>query len=234
MDYATYVTRLTTLLAVQSSSETNFQNILPAIIEYAENRCYRDLDLLDTTVTYSGTACTPNTSSITIPAGTLVTVQIINMITPSGTTSPESGTRNPCTPVSKEFLVNLYQGASGAALPQYFAMLDADTIVLGPWPDKAYTAEIVGTFRPTPLSGSNTTTVLSTYFGDLFLAASCIFGFGYQRDFGAQSDDPRTAQSWEQQYNSLLKGAQLEEARKKFQSAGWTSKSTPALATPGF
>ena len=51
-------------------------------------------------------------------------------------------------------------------------------------------------------------------------AASAIFLMGYQRDFGAQSDDPAAAQSWENQYEKLLMGANAEEMRRKFAAPG--------------
>jgi hypothetical protein len=40
------------------------------------------------------------------------------------------------------------------------------------------------------------------------------------------------AQTYEGQYQSLLKGATVEEFRKKFASAGWTSMSPSPVATP--
>jgi hypothetical protein len=63
--------------------------------------------------------------------------------------------------------------------------------------------------------------------------ASMIFISGYQRNFGRQSDDPQMAQSYETQYMTLLKGATVEEFRKKYQSSGWTSMSPSPVATPG-
>ena len=63
--------------------------------------------------------------------------------------------------------------------------------------------------------------------------ASMIFISGYQRNFGRQSDDPQMAQSYESQYLALLKGATVEEYRRKFQASGWTSNSPSPVATSG-
>jgi hypothetical protein len=41
------------------------------------------------------------------------------------------------------------------------------------------------------------------------------------------------AQSYESQYQALLKGATVEEYRKKYAASGWTSTSTSPVATPG-
>jgi hypothetical protein len=62
--------------------------------------------------------------------------------------------------------------------------------------------------------------------------ASMIFVSGYQRNFGRASDDPAMAQSYEAQYQTLLKGATVEEARKKFESSGWTSQSPAVVSSP--
>jgi hypothetical protein len=62
--------------------------------------------------------------------------------------------------------------------------------------------------------------------------ASMIYVSAYQRNWGRQSDDPQMAQSYESQYQALMKGAMVEEYRKKFQSAAWGPQSPSPVATP--
>jgi hypothetical protein len=64
------------------------------------------------------------------------------------------------------------------------------------------------------------------------IMASMVYVSAYQRNFGRQSDDPAMAQSYEGQYQALLKGAAVEEARKKFEASGWSSQSPSPVATP--
>ena len=59
-----------------------------------------------------------------------------------------------------------------------------------------------------------------------------IYISGYQRNFGRANDDPQMAVTYESQYNTLLKGAAVEEARKKFEASGWSSQSPSPVATP--
>ena len=59
-----------------------------------------------------------------------------------------------------------------------------------------------------------------------------IYVSGYQRNFGRANDDPQMAITYESQYQALLKGAAVEEARKKYESSGWTSLSPSPVATP--
>lgn len=228
LTYSTYVSALTTMM-VTSATNPAFVAILPNIIDYAEQRCYRELDLLSTVTTDASGRLTVGSRSFTLPTATatFITVQEINVVTPSGY-APDAGTRNALLAVSKEFLNQVYNSSTGSSVPLFFAMLNNSTILVGPWPDQGYTVEVVGTIRPAPLSASNTTTFLSTYLPDLFLAASMIFASGYQKNFGAQADDPKMAMSWEDQYGRLLASANAEEMRRKWAGPGWTSLSAVA------
>jgi hypothetical protein len=232
LTYAAYKTALATL-SVVPETDPNWLSILPDAIEYAELRIYRDLDLLSTVATDDSFSTTASTSRVSLTEGTFVTLQNVNVITPVGTSDPDLGTRVPLLPVSKEYIQYSWPSAATAGVPKYFAMIDERTFSFGPWPDGAYTLEIIGTIRPATLSDVNTTTFISQYLPDIFLMASMVFISGYQRNFGRQSDDPQMAQSYEAQYNALLKGATVEEFRKKFAASAWTSMSPSPVATPG-
>lgn len=230
--YSSYSTALAELM-VTTTTETDFVAILPSIIDYAEQRIYRELDLLSTVVRDSTGVLSVNNRNFTLPtgAGVFVVVQGINVITPAGTAA-DSGTRKPLVPTTRDFLDFAWPSVTGATVPAAYAMITQATIVLGPWPDAAYVVEVIGTQRPTPLSSTNTTTFLTVNLPDLFMAASMVFASGFMRNFGSQADDPKMAQSWETQYQTLKGSAMVEEARKKYQSAGWSSQSPAPLASP--
>jgi hypothetical protein len=234
LTYTTYVNSLVNLLPVPSAGDAGFATVLPNIIDDAENRLYRELDLLNTVVRDSSSTLTTLTRTFNLPSsiGTFVVTDEINIITPSTATNPELGTRNSLTPASKEMLDMLWPSITGSTVPTYFAMVSQSTIVVGPWPDAAYTVEVVGTIRPQPIGTTNVTTLLSVYFPDCLIAASMIFASGYMKNFGAAVDDPRAGVTWESHLQELLKSAHVEEARKKFTSAGWSSKEPAPLATP--
>ena len=234
--YTTYVEALTDLMSIQSTSDPSFTTILPSIIEYAENRIQRDMDMLATFTTDTSSTLTANNRSFTLPSQIQV-LQQINVLSPY-TATFTTGTRNPLLPVTKEFLDAVYGSDTGTATPQYFAMIDPTTVIVGPWPNQAYPVEVVGTQNLTSLytlgqTDPNATTYISVDLPDLFMAASMVYGSGYQQNFGAQSDNPQMAQSWENQYQLLLKGADAEDERRKFAAAGWTSYSPTALSSPG-
>ena len=143
----------------------------------------------------------------------------MNVITPVGQSNPEKGVRNQCTPVSKEWLDAVWGNQRNMAVPTNFAMLNDNTILFGPWPDQGYNVEIVGKYRPAPLYAGNVptnTTYLSTQLPDLFLAAAMVSATGYQKNYGAQADNPRDANSWLAEANKLLATAKMEDQRRKF------------------
>lgn len=232
LDYDTYISQISNLMVVPSS-DPNFETMIPGMISYAENRLYRELDLLFTQVTDTGTV-TASVRNFTLPTntGAYIIVDQINILSSAGTTS-SNGSRNPLTPVTREFIDMCYpSGQDTTAIPEYFAMASNTVVIFGPAPDAAYTAEVIGTQRPTALTSANSSTILTQYVPDLMIAASMIFGSAYMRNFGAESDNPQMSQSWEGQYNKLFQSAATEQARAKFQSEGWTSEQPSPIATP--
>jgi hypothetical protein len=231
-----YVEQIATMAVVEEDN-AEFLKILPQTITYAENRMYREIDFLFTSASSTAYSLATGSRSISVsaaafPDGTLVVPEQINLITPSGTSNPNLGTRVPLTPTTKEFLDAVYGVSSSTGVPKYWVPFDDYTFLVGPYPDANYTVEIVGTFRPASLSATNTTTFISLNLPDLFIMASMVYVSAYQRNFGRANDDPQMAVTYESQYQALLKGAMVEEARKKFEASGWSSQSPSPVATP--
>lgn len=238
MNYSSVVTSLATLTAI-APTNAEFVAILPDALAYAEGRIYRELDMLveDIADATGSTAALNRNFTLPTSSGTFQVISGINIITPAAT-APESGTRNKCTPVSRDVLDMIYPSTTAAGLPTMFcyftqsAVAGQPNIILGPWPDAIYRVEVVGKIIPTPLSASNTTTFLTLYLPDLFLAACMIFMTGYMKNWGSQADDPKMGQSWESQYTLLRESAGTWEARKRFSGASWTSKQVEPTAAP--
>jgi len=229
--YAEWLASVSNLLVIDPT-DADFLDYVPRMIEYAEQRMYRELDLLHTYTTSDAGSFTIGNRNFTLPPDTIV-ANSINVITPTAT-APDSGVRNPLTPVAREYLDAVYgSNATGLrGLPTCFAMLTNTSIAVGPWPDAAYHVEVSRATRPTPLSAVNTTTILTTYLPDAWFSATVISGLGYERDFGAQSDGAQDTASWEKTYAAQMASATVEAFRQKFLGTSATSKSTsPALNT---
>ena len=247
LTYNGYVTQIATLAVVNTTTSSgvvvgvdqSFNDLIPQMLNYAELRIQRDLDLLPSQSSNSYVMTSGN-NLLQISVDDFVTIQTISLI--SGTA------RLPLLPVTKEWLQNMYNDSSYTAAPEYFAMFGGDSasggntynnIIFGPYPDSAYNVVITGTIRlpslykfATTLNAGTATTFISTYLPDLLVQASMIYISQFQRNFGPAANDPQMGPTFELQYQNLLKSAFVEEARKKFQASAWSSASPPVAATP--
>lgn len=220
---------LTPAVGMGPSGDANFNAIYPRAIEYIELRLQKELDLIGATVTDETGTLAANSRIFTLPTSKgnfIVTTQI----------SPGAGgTRQaPLLPTSRSFIEMVWPSdtAVGTTVPTYWAPIDQVSVMVGPPVSTQLAMSTVGEQRFTPLSPGNPSNFLSVYFPDLYNVGSLVFLAGYQRDFGAMSDDPAKAQSWEAQYQTLQKSAAVEEARKKFESVGWSPRLPSPIATP--
>lgn len=247
LTYNGYVTQIATMAVVNTQTvggivsgvDAAFNAIIPQMLNYAEMRIQRDLDLLPALTSNTSYSLTSGNNLLQLSVNDFITVQTISL----------TSTGTPLVPTSKEFIQNVYGSNATTGAPQYFAMIGGDlttdgntynNIIVGPYPDQSYSLTITGTqwlntlyANSTSSAAANTnTTFISTNLPDLLIMASMIYISAFQRNFGRQSDDPAMAQSYETQYQTLLKGAGVQEAMKKFSASGWSSMSPPVIATP--
>jgi hypothetical protein len=214
--YSTLKTALAAALAVPET-DADFLSLLPTIIDDAEQICYRELDLVDASVTDAAYA-TANSRFFTLPSnyGHILVVDQLNVF-------DASSIRHPLTPSSREvvdFMWPSETAASASSMPSIFARIDDARILYGPPPGSAYTVEVIGTIRPSPLSSSNTSTFLSSYLSDLFFAACMVSATGnLLKNWSAASDDPQMALTWKTSFQERLASCQKEELRKNYISA---------------
>jgi hypothetical protein len=230
--YSQLLANLANMLVVDPTN-ADYIAIFPTIIDDAEQSIYRGLDLLNCIVRDTGGNLTANSRTFNLPqtGGRFVGTESMNVFTPVGTQT----TRNQLVATTREFIDAIYgneQAPGSPSVPQYYAPITDQQFIVGPSPDAAYTMEVIGWIRPTPLSAANPTTYLTLYLPDLFFCECLIFGYGYLKDFGATTDDPQASASWVSHYKGLWDSANTEENRKKYASQGWTAKSPAPLATP--
>lgn len=219
------------------------QTITPQMLNYAELRIARDLDMLSSQTSNIYTL-TAGAQVFSLPVDDFLTVQTLEIVQLSGGTVVNS---YPLTPTSKEFIQNCYSGLYTADQPEFFAMYgdnfgdeqDSFTnILFGPTPNYAYSLRVTGTALAPSLYQSATAgaadtqyTYISSYYPDLLVMASMIFISAYQRNFSATADDSPMGQTYEKQYQALRLGAIPLENRRKQQGSAWTAYGTPIAAT---
>lgn len=246
LTYFTYVHRLMDLTNTLKT-DINPTLMVPACVDYAEQRIYRELNLITQNITDASASLSSDNRTFVLSTaiGTYLTVQEINVINSTSLNSSQGGTRLKLAPAALNVVNFLYPSekssfygstTANTTFPALFAIKDDKTIIVGPPPDASYFVEIIGQIRPTPLSTANSTTFLSKQLPDLFLAASMVYLCGYAKDKAIttqQSGDIAAAtQYWESQYQTLFKSALAEDVRIKYNQT-LTAVANPAPTTGG-
>jgi hypothetical protein len=231
-NFTQYQVELGTLMALTSANpgapptDPYFVQILPACIDYAEGRCYKELDAISTRTNATVQVSAVGNPFVQLPSNPAVFVVESMSIQALGNGSPPPiTTPTLMSPVDKNFIQSTFPPAywtTAQGAPQFYYIEQQGTALIGPAPDQLYSLFLIYTFRPTPLSATNTTTILTQIWPELFLAASMVFMSGYMKNFGSQADDPKMAASWEAQYQTLLKTSLDEESRKKNMATSFT------------
>lgn len=216
----------------------DFASLFPRATSYAESRICAEIPLLanrtqDTSLTTTTGSRQLNLSLMTNP---LIVQEGLALITPASTAA-NVGHRAAFEKTTLDFIDLFWPDEATTLDPaladnigRYWAPLNtgpvgtitiagsaaSSIIVLAPTPSDTFTAECTGLFQPTPISSGNPSTYLSAVFPDLLVAACMVFLEGtLRRNFGAASDDPKQALSWEGQYTTLRDAAAFEEARRR-------------------
>ena len=222
LTYTSLVTTLANMIAMDTA-DANYLEILPYTIDYAELRMQRDLDLEANSDYFFGS---------TLSAGDLIQTFAIDLQVIDSITITNGTNQINLTPVSRDFLLTLYNTNTFSGTPIYFAPYNPAQVLIGPIPDQDYPVQIFATIRFPRLSATNAQNYLSQQLPDLYIAACMIFLSGWMRNFGSQSDNPQMSQSWENQYQVLLKSALTEDGRRKFEASAWSSEGQPVAASP--
>lgn len=233
------VYQVQTVGGVVQGVDPEFNTLIPQAINFAELKIQRDIDLLplQTSNSYS---FVQGSNLFQVPVADFVVVRTVQALV--------NGVPFPLTQASLEWMQAVYNDPNVTGQPVRFAMIGGDQatagqtfteIMVGPYPDQSYPATVFGSARMPSLNLNNSNplastayTFISTWLPDLMIQAAMIYVAEFQRQFGATGNDPQMGLSYEAQYQSLLSGAQVEEARKRFAATAYSSASPPVAATP--
>jgi len=182
----TYAT-LTTAIQNYTEVDTNVltATITDQFIDNAEMRILRDVPIDAYKKQSTGNLVTGQ-NTINVPAKTLF-VKGVQVYT---STSAATGANTWLEKKDESYLQEYQPSTESAArgTPKYYAMFGGATgvtdttsgrLFLAPTPDSTYVFKIHYEAIPTGLSGSNTTTYVSQYFGNGLLYACLIEAYGY-------------------------------------------------------
>lgn len=205
MNYTGLLTFLSTFLTVPQDN-ADFIAILPNIINDAEGRIYKDIPLIGIRDTDTSKKFVAGNREVSIPDRMIFTEQVSFV---------DSGQNKTLSERSLDWINMCYPNRATTGTPLFWARFTDEIIVVAPTPSAIKDLEFTGLIRPEPISVSNANTYLSDNYPELLQAATMVYGCAYQREWSAMASDPQMATSWESTYQSRLKSAAEEEARKR-------------------
>lgn len=225
VDYATFTTRLRSLLVV-SDDDTSWPTFQPAIIEAAELRVLRDLDpLIQRTYAvtqFESDAGIASNALVATPDDMLI-CRWVQIFLPSGSEQQ----RFPLSRREETWINDYWPDRSQTGIPAFYCLLSDSMLLVAPTPNSPMIMEMGYVARPPLMSQSNPISWISYWYPDLLLYAAAVIGSGYLKNYGAGSDDPQQAMYWEARYQDALGKAVVEEKRRR--GAEWSDVS-PSLA----
>lgn len=215
MSAITYAELVQKLQDWLEDDDAEFVGSIDEIINLGEMRLWRDLDL--SIFTAEDTAATViSTDTVTKPVNDdLVSWQSIYY--------DNAGERTYLELRSTDY-VRDHQTVGQTAPPKYYAETDELNWLLSPIPDAIYTLNARGVARPTRLSGTQTTTWLSTHQDDILFKACLAEAEGFLK-----SDDRMPM--WAEQYAAALPLAKRETYELLNQRYNLTPLEVPAVPT---
>ena len=178
--------------AIQTYCETtepSFVNNIPSFVQLAEERVYNSVQLPAIRKNVTGSMTNGN-RYFTLPSDWLATFSL-------AVTNPTTGAQTYLLDKDVNFIRESFPNPTATGIPQYYAIFDANTMLLGPTPNAAYTAELHYYYYPTSIVTAGTSW-LSTNFETVLLYGAIREGYTYLKG------DTDLAATYEQKYQEAL------------------------------
>ena len=195
----TYATLKAAIQAWAENDATEFTDQLDLIISLGELKIYRETDL-DKFRKYSTASMVVNDKFLVKPSDIVIDRWI--KIQNDGTEYTDMRRKD------SSFIEEYWPNGSLTGVPKFYTDWDDDTFIVAPTCDATRTVQLAYTYRPTGLSGSNTTTWLSTNAFDVLLWSCMIEASVFMKEL------PADLATWEQKYTTTRDALMLEELKR--------------------
>lgn len=178
---------------------TEFTTKIPTIINLAELRIYKDVDL--TIARKEATLATPIIGQSLLPAPSDLIVPRWVRISNGGYIMQKD----------ESFIREYLATAATSGTPKYYATAasGANLLFAPSFSSESISVQIGYTYRPTPLSASNTTTWLSLNAWDVLLFACMVESAGFMKM------EQQDLANWEARYTASADALRIEEQRRR-------------------
>ena len=183
-----YSTLSTLIQQYCESTETTFVANIPTFVQLAEERIYNSVQIPAIRRNQTGTLSV-NNKYLTLPSDWLATfsLAVINA----------DGSQEFLLDKDVNFVRQSFPSPTDTGKPQYYAIFDANTFILGPTPDSAYSVEMHYYYYPTSIVTAGT-----TWLGDNF---ETVLLYGSLREaYTYLKGEADMMQYYEQKYQEAL------------------------------
>lgn len=183
-----YSTLSTLIQQYCESTETTFVANIPTFVQLAEERIYNSVQIPAIRRNQTGTLSV-NNKYLTLPSDWLATfsLAVINA----------DGSQEFLLDKDVNFVRQSFPSPTDTGKPQYYAIFDANTFLLGPTPDSAYSVEMHYYYYPTSIVTAGT-----TWLGDNF---ETVLLYGSLREaYTYLKGEADMMQYYEQKYQEAL------------------------------
>ena len=205
MTYAELVTKIRDYCEVDSNVFTS--TIIDGFISDAQFRILRDVDS-DNNRAYAQADIVAGQRYVNTPLINDETLVIRSVQITNSTGGADNSSRSFLEYRDTNF-ISEYNPTGVQGLPKYYSYWDENTIILAPTPDQNYNMQINYILKPEGLSGSNTTTYLSTEFPNGLLYACLVEAYGFLK---GPAD---MIQYYEGKYKQALEGFTIEQMGRR-------------------
>tara|TARA_R100000458_G_C8262267_1_gene237646 strand:+ start:882 stop:1574 length:693 start_codon:yes stop_codon:yes gene_type:complete len=208
--YSELVTQIREYTETDSNVLTD--TIVNDMIEHAEMRLYRELDL-DVYKKNATASLTSGTPFVTLP-GSIPTnfsaIRFVTIYSPSGSLGGLTDSeRRILKKKDVSYLSEYWPNRTTTGIPKYYANYDEDSILIAPTPNAAYTIDLEYSALPTGLSSSNTTTWISNNAPTALLYACLVEAFKFLKG------PPDMLATYEAAYANAVKTLATEQMGQK-------------------
>jgi len=205
LTYSQLVTQIRNYTEVDSNGLSD--NTVSVIVQNAENRIYRELNI-DAFRLYASAVTTAGTTTISVPSG-LRNIRYVEMITPG--TGDTSTLEQKDSSYMAEFN-NLPGNSTYYDKPKYYANWNETTWFVAPTPNTNYAINIAYYSQGTSITAGNSatsTTYISTFAQDLLLYGSLVETYKYLKG------PDNMIQVYEQSYQQARESFGVEQTGRR-------------------
>ena len=186
MNYAALVTLIQDYC---ESTESSFVSNIPTFVQLAEERIYNSVQIPAIRRNQIGTL-TPSNKYLSLPSDWLATFSIAVI-------DPTTNAQTFLLDKDVNFIRQAYPDPDDTGVPEYYAIFDKDTLILGPTPDSNYQVEMHYYYYPQSIVTAGT-----SWLGDNF---ESVLLYGSLREaYTYLKGEADLTQNYEQKYQEAL------------------------------